>query len=334
MQLEIVVRRNAVKIRRPHVRVKSLAATLTLVNTTIVLSGVGAAWAAPAEEPEERVADAIDQALAEVGMPQSISLSTAADGSVRSEGIVETALPSAGGPLAVRSPAGAFELGLPLPADVESLELVDGDTALYRDAQSEYDVAIQATALGARALVHIASPDAPYTYRFELDLGPDESARRTSDGGVEIRAERDGVSAVLASIAPPWALDAKGAAVPTWYEVDGSTVVQHVDHARAVYPVVADPSLSFGWKIYVTFSRSEASAIGGLPVQYAKYLAPVCIAVPNGAVAASCGLYLYDVLNSVANTFKTARSRSCEVEMQYLYGTSTLVGWKTKNCRR
>ena len=42
----------------------------------------------------------------------------------------------------------------------------------------------------------------------------------------------------------PWAFDATGAAVTTWFEIDGTSIVQHVAHDSSVtYPVVADPWL-------------------------------------------------------------------------------------------
>lgn len=60
------------------------------------------------------------------------------------------------------------------------------------------------------------------------------------DGGV-VGYDENGSLAVTVAI--PWALDANGVAVKTWYTVDGSTLTQHVAHRAAgvAYPVVADP---------------------------------------------------------------------------------------------
>jgi hypothetical protein len=259
-------------------------------------------------------------------------LHTQHDGSFRADGVVDTII-AEGEETLVLQGGGNLGVSLPLSSSADPVDVVEADTAIYRNRGDGYDVAVQATSYGARALLHISDPGAPTVYPFELDLAAGERLRMALDGGVDVVRDVAGVSVVRASIASPWAIDADGAEVRTWYELQGTTVVQHVDHAGARHPVVADPSVSIGWKLYVTFSRSEASRIGALPVQYTKYLAAVCVTVPNPAVAAACGMYLYDVLGSVANTFKTARSRSCEVEMQYLHGTATLVGWKTKNCR-
>ncbi len=45
----------------------------------------------------------------------------------------------------------------------------------------------------------------------------------------------------VAGILAPWAIDAEANVVPTRYTLDGTTLVQTVDHQGAIYPVVADP---------------------------------------------------------------------------------------------
>jgi hypothetical protein len=137
---------------------------------------------------------------------------------------------------------------------------------------------------------------------------------------------------VVATVATPWATDANGAPVPTHYEINGSSIVQIVDHHGAAYPVTADPKVSLGWKIYVTYSKSEVHRIASNPLtNKLKYTAAICAAIPNAVAAASCGLYVYDSFSSVSNTFESAdRNRRC-VEMQYLFN-GLLVGWKSYSC--
>ena len=59
-----------------------------------------------------------------------------------------------------------------------------------------------------------------------------------TDGGAVI-VDSEGV--VVAVVAPAWAVDANGQAVPTHYRIDGTTLVQVIDHHGAAYPVVGDP---------------------------------------------------------------------------------------------
>lgn len=56
----------------------------------------------------------------------------------------------------------------------------------------------------------------------------------------------------LGGVAAPWAVDAAGAAVPTHFEIAGTTLVQVVDHQSGEfqYPIVADPWL--GIDLYYT----------------------------------------------------------------------------------
>jgi hypothetical protein len=93
---------------------------------------------------------------------------------------------------------------------------------------------------GHQTLLRIDGPASPTVYRFEDAVPAGVTATVVADGSVSLA---DG-----STIAAPWAFDANGAAVDTWYELDGTTLVQHVDHFTVeAYPVVADPCW-WGWK--------------------------------------------------------------------------------------
>lgn len=84
-----------------------------------------------------------------------------------------------------------------------------------------------------------------------------------ADGG-ELVDAGDGFFAVLdaagqpaAMIDPAWAKDANGRNVPTWYEQQGDTLVQVVEHdSRYAYPIVADPAVRGNLITKVTFPSS------------------------------------------------------------------------------
>ena len=61
------------------------------------------------------------------------------------------------------------------------------------------------------------------------------------EDGSAIVYDRDNTAISL--IGKPWAEDAEGKEVKTWYTTDGLTLIQHVEHRvpGIVYPVVADP---------------------------------------------------------------------------------------------
>ena len=87
------------------------------------------------------------------------------------------------------------------------------------------------------------TPRTSYEFEFGLPSGDGE-------GGIEVlNVEGD----VIGTVAPPWAVDANGDSVPTAYKLRDNILARTVEHAGAVYPVVADPSVTLGWRIYVWF---------------------------------------------------------------------------------
>lgn len=133
----------------------------------------------------------------------------------------------------------------------------------------------------------IESSNAPTAYSYGFVV----------PGVVEVREESGSIlffdkeGNMLAGVAPAWARDVKGNAVPTHYEVSGTVVTQVVEHRGwNSYPIVADPWLGmwlfqefsnsrkvyqnqvvysamltpWGWSVY-----TGSSVPGGLPAGYA-----------------------------------------------------------------
>ena len=88
-------------------------------------------------------------------------------------------------------------------------------------------------------LIKISNADAPTEYRFDNAIPADVTVY-TGDDGSYLFLDADGNQAGY--ISPAWAFDANGTAVPTSYRIDGTTLIQTVDHSGATYPVIADPS--------------------------------------------------------------------------------------------
>ena len=90
---------------------------------------------------------------------------------------------------------------------------------------------------------------------FEIDAGNGSTLVSVEGGGISVV---DDQSQEVVGILPPWAVDADGEPVPTHFEIDGTTVTQHVQVGSATaFPVVADPTLC-GNKIHkVTFVRRD-----------------------------------------------------------------------------
>jgi hypothetical protein len=112
---------------------------------------------------------------------------------------------------------------------------------------------------GLQVLVVIDGADAPSEYRFDMSVPAGATLVATADGGAEV-VGADGQ--VVAGVAPAWALDADGQPVPTRYRIEGTTLVQVIDHHGAAYPVVGDPKYTWGWVTGTVYlNRNETNKL-------------------------------------------------------------------------
>jgi hypothetical protein len=82
------------------------------------------------------------------------------------------------------------------------------------------------------------------------------------DGGADLVTTVDGMTVKVGSVDSPWATDASGKSVPTHYTVDGDALIQTVQpDASTQYPIVADPSVGFGWGMYIYLNRTDQGAL-------------------------------------------------------------------------
>jgi hypothetical protein len=139
---------------------------------------------------------------------------------------------STAGALAVETAGTTVNLRLPATTDRQAVTDSSG-TVVYADAAAPTDVAVQPTTDGARVLVSIKDRSAPSSYAFPVE-GPAGSRLVTAaellgpqyDTGEVLLL--DAGQRALAVIAPAWAKDATGRAVPTRYRLAG----KHLDPGR------------------------------------------------------------------------------------------------------
>lgn len=146
-----------------------------------------------------------------------------------------------------------LEMSIPATGEVETQ---DGSTVVFAGRKS--DVAVQSTSDGMRAVIHIDSPRAPERYEFEIG-GDAVALEPTPDGGV-VALDTNGN--VLAVAPAPWAIDADGTHVPTYFEIEDTTLYQVIEHRNGnhAYGIVADPwwnPFSWNWSEIIS---SVASA--------------------------------------------------------------------------
>lgn len=89
--------------------------------------------------------------------------------------------------------------------------------------------------------VLLADETSDREHRFDMDVPEGGQMVKNPDGSVDV-LDADGN--VVNHVKAPWAYDATGRPVETYYEVDNDTgeIVQHIDPDRTtVFPVLADP---------------------------------------------------------------------------------------------
>ncbi|WP_141732737.1 hypothetical protein [Oligoflexus tunisiensis] len=151
---------------------------------------------------------------------------------------------------------------------------------------------------GAQAIAVMMDANDPFP-AWTLTLPESTHAAVDEEGGIQFRMIVDGMELVLDHrLEKPWAVDAKGRQLETWYVLEGSTLVQHVDFSEAEFPIVLDPRLTFGLGVYLNMTGAEMKGIaaaivaaGGvaavatcsgatkLPSPIAKAAAVICTAV-------------------------------------------------------
>ena len=109
-------------------------------------------------------------------------------------------------------------------------------------------------------IITIDSPNSPDTYTFDFDLPEGFTLEKAPNGGAFFRSSEDEITG---RIKAPWAVDAAGNQVNTYFEIQDNQLIQKVDlSADLHYPVTADPEGVWGW----TKCVAAVTAVIALPV--------------------------------------------------------------------
>lgn len=152
-------------------------------------------------------------------------------------------LPSAGdAPVLIE---GTEDISVYLPAGGADAEQLGRDLVAYDGSDGSSTVPVPKDDGSVQFVSMIEGPASPTEYRYDFELPAGAYLDPVEDGGVAIKADDD---SVLYAVLAPWAVDASGTAVPTEYQIDGTSIVQHVAHGESnAYPIVADPWLGGTW---------------------------------------------------------------------------------------
>lgn len=156
----------------------------------------------------------------------------------------------------------SIEIGLPAEIGPTDESALTEDGAAHYAGSEGASAVVQAVEGGMRVSTVIDSSEASIAYTYELPA--DVTGHAQEDGSISLErvsevtdpesGETLEARTWIGVIDPPWAADANGQAIPTHYELTGSSVVQIVEHRSegVVYPVVADPGFWWGWNVYLS----------------------------------------------------------------------------------
>jgi hypothetical protein len=290
--------------------------TAAMSALAIVLGLLVAAPAAQAQEKDAAVAEALSQVTRQAKTPERALLSGLASTAKpdarhamlsRSNGARIGVPSSADRPITMTGAEGGPSLAIGITgAEGAAKPVVPGVTSFdHGDGSTTATIAKADGSLQLVSVIQGASSPTEWSYSLQapglrLELGDDGSVTGFN-----------GDDHPVMTIAPAWAVDATGAEVPTRYEVDGTTITQIVDHTRqkVVYPVVADPRISwFWWGIGIKFSHSETRQIAS-STSDAAALATLCGIIANAPGAVVCGLSGFLVAGFGASWVKGVAAR-------------------------
>ena len=103
----------------------------------------------------------------------------------------------------------------------------------------------------------VNSVESATEFRFNNAVPVNHSVVTQEDGSVNFLDKDDNI---VSGISTPWAFDANGVEVPTSFTLDGTTLVQKIEHQGFDYPIIADPNW---WKI---IKGAAAASVGAVAI--------------------------------------------------------------------
>ena len=216
---------------------------------------LGGASVASAEEPDSTPTEDVLAASPVVG-----ELAQAADQTSNVQGnVVEVTGKGTGGSVAIT-----------LPVSVTANQTTEGGLVVLADEASTsfVPVTFEDGSVAVHSVLNDASAAKSYRYTFDVQPGTTLNVDETTGGVVALNAE----GGADFFVAPPWATDADGTAIPTTYSVSGNALIQHIEtDASTAYPVVADPWAGVDLVAKVTVSTvSQGKKINIDPTLWAR----------------------------------------------------------------
>lgn len=295
------------------------------VAAMVVLSVAAAGLsAAPASANESTTAEETLQKSFEVAPHETLvsenqlNLSEYAISTETGTGEITIPLAAEGNPIVVEDQSkDSLEFALPEELTLEDAQVVDG-SAVFLAENTEDAVVVQALE-GERVRIQTvtASPESPHRFTYRLADGQQPIIQ--DDGSVDLVNEYGGFSVVSGHVELPWARDAQGENVKTFFVVEDGALVQVIEpSANAVYPIVADPTFGHTYGVpTMYFNKAETLAADTTP-EATLFCAAAATFSKIASLVCAVGTY-----NIVKASQKAVKEKKCA---KFLLGPGTVVG--------
>jgi hypothetical protein len=150
----------------------------------------------------------------------------------------------------INTQKGNITFGIPFNNDldkkIDAVDIVD-NKIIYSGTKSSIDIVIEALDGGVRQVINIKDSSAPSFYDFRVGLETGDTFKLTSRGDIFVLKsqldEQTKQPLIKGVILKPWAKDAKGRVLNTYYSIiNNNTLRQTIDLNNASFPVIADPA--------------------------------------------------------------------------------------------
>lgn len=222
-----------------------------------LIGGVGFAAPVAAEPPisdAERLLSVIKSVAPESLDNAAFTKSTVDQAATYASELTAIKVPrSATEPLRLSGLNRDLEISLPFAEQTSEATIGRDGIAAFDHNNGSTTVPIVQRDGSLQVLTVIDAAKAPTRYDYEISVPMGGSMELLENGAVLITDSSRNFRGV---IAPPWAKDVRGTALPTRYEIAGNTLTQIVEHTSATeYPVVADPWM--GIQLFTNFWQGQ-----------------------------------------------------------------------------
>jgi hypothetical protein len=264
-----------------------LCSIATVMSTMIAVSLISATAASAAESDADSIVALLESLPTEIPVMQDVSTAGATDLVTPGTSSNDDAAIEEASKVSV-SALGENPLSVELLSaqDAESVGVSLGGVEVIDNGDDSSTVPLVRDDGSLQIVFTAETPNAPTNYAVDVGL-PDGVELTQDEGGALLAMDASGD--LVLGVAPAWAYDAAGTAVPTHYVIEGSTITQVVDHTSGEYeyPISADPYL--GTRLFSPMTVNRSGQIRGKNV-YSGRLTAWGIAMglsPNGLVIMS-----------------------------------------------